>query len=278
MQNDGSDPAFKILEGITHRTNVPMSWRHISEQTVSELMLKNKITRMLRALHDSAIPLETREYIELLEETEKDLILKDSEIIDLRAELEDLSLTHMQISSELEGAKYALSFKGPAPQQAQNDDIDHLRSLFASMIDGDTKVETALRSVAILYRDRIEVLDSAYSSARLADKAKFEHVDRVVEMLNKLARDYWNVLAQGGSDQQAKEVFGKYGYAANDKMVSTEGRNARTFTYKGRKILMERHLRYGLKESPAHTIRIHFEWLADELKIVIGHCGEHLPR
>ena len=43
-----------------------------------------------------------------------------------------------------------------------------------------------------------------------------------------------------------------------------------------RGILMEKHLKYGVKDSLAETLRVHFEWLADEKKLVIGHCGKHL--
>lgn len=39
---------------------------------------------------------------------------------------------------------------------------------------------------------------------------------------------------------------------------------------------MEQHLKIGVKDSPAEALRIHFAWVADERKIVIGHCGPHL--
>ena len=39
---------------------------------------------------------------------------------------------------------------------------------------------------------------------------------------------------------------------------------------------MERHLKVGVRDSAATTLRVHFEWIAKEKRIVIGHCGKHL--
>jgi hypothetical protein len=39
---------------------------------------------------------------------------------------------------------------------------------------------------------------------------------------------------------------------------------------------MMRHLKIGVKPSRHETIRVHFEWLLEEKKIIIGHCGRHL--
>ena len=41
-------------------------------------------------------------------------------------------------------------------------------------------------------------------------------------------------------------------------------------------MVMEKHLKHGVKDSVAETLRIHFEWVADQKKLVIGHCGKHL--
>jgi len=40
---------------------------------------------------------------------------------------------------------------------------------------------------------------------------------------------------------------------------------------------MFRHLKIGIADDPTQTIRVHFHWDATRRKIVIGHCGEHLP-
>ncbi|MFV8646948.1 hypothetical protein ACNREK_22150, partial [Ralstonia pseudosolanacearum] len=58
--------------------------------------------------------------------------------------------------------------------------------------------------------------------------------------------------------------------------LSNDGKKRRTFNYCGKDFLMEKHLKHGVKDSPAETLRVHFEWFSNEKKIVVGHCGPHL--
>jgi len=94
----------------------------------------------------------------------------------------------------------------------------------------------------------------------------------------KLVTDYWQCLVDGGNDQQAKSVFGKNEYAAKEaSTLINHGKSARIFAYGGEQFPMEKHLKYGVKDSETETMRIHFEWLPHEQKIIVGHCGKHLP-
>ena len=43
-------------------------------------------------------------------------------------------------------------------------------------------------------------------------------------------------------------------------------------------IVMWPHLKIGNAETTTETIRVHFEWIAEEQKVVIGWCGEHRYR
>lgn len=96
-------------------------------------------------------------------------------------------------------------------------------------------------------------------------------------MLHTLATGYWSALNEGKGDQHAKGVFGKDAYAANESdSLSNEGKRLRTFTYRGQDFAMEKHLKHGVKDSKAETLRIHFEWLPAEKMLVVGHCGKHL--
>ena len=99
-------------------------------------------------------------------------------------------------------------------------------------------------------------------------------------MLWKLSTDYWEALANGKSDAKARNIFGRNGYASNEGEKAGKNKRAklaRTFEYKGNDIEMMKHLKYGVKNSPSETIRIHFEWDSEDKKIVIGYCGPHLP-
>jgi hypothetical protein len=72
-------------------------------------------------------------------------------------------------------------------------------------------------------------------------------------------------------------IFGKNGFAAREaETLSKDGRKRRTFQYDGREIFMEKHLKHGVKDSLSETLRVHFEWLPDKERILIGHCGKHL--
>lgn len=41
------------------------------------------------------------------------------------------------------------------------------------------------------------------------------------------------------------------------------------------RVEMFSHLKVGVKDTGAETIRVHFDWDANRKKIVIGYCGEH---
>lgn len=55
---------------------------------------------------------------------------------------------------------------------------------------------------------------------------------KAFELIQKLATEYWQHLADGKSDQQAKTVFGQNAFAANEgNALSNEGKRRRTFSY-----------------------------------------------
>ena len=69
--------------------------------------------------------------------------------------------------------------------------------------------------------------------------------------------------------------------AITPRRAATTANNAvskaeRTFEYKGQPLLMLQHLKIGVKDSPNRTLRLHFEWDAEDGVVVIGHCGAHL--
>jgi hypothetical protein len=136
-----------------------------------------------------------------------------------------------------------------------------------------------IRALAIIYPDRIRLLSSAVSSAE--DSASFQFVQQLWELLWKLAADYHPLLANGGTgDTVARNVFGKNSYSAKEsESVESSPRllKYRKFVDGDKTRTMLRHLKIGVKDSKAETIRVHFDWDSDEKKIVIGHCGPHLP-
>ena len=120
-------------------------------------------------------------------------------------------------------------------------------------------------------------MDSAHASAR--KMTLFAHGRDLLGLLRKLVTTYRDRLMDGG-DTKARFVFGRDHYAAKESklvMGSKDMRRQRTFEYDGKQEEMFRHLKIGVREDPRETIRVHFHWDAPRRKIVIGHCGEHLP-
>lgn len=122
------------------------------------------------------------------------------------------------------------------------------------------------------------VLDSAWRSA---DDAKgFEYGDRLFELLWNLATSFREKKLAGGPDLMAgQQVFGTNSYAARESQTienNQQARRERTFSYRGKEVVMWQHLKIGVKDSETRTLRIHFCWDADVSQVVIGHCGRHL--
>ncbi len=84
-------------------------------------------------------------------------------------------------------------------------------------------------------------------------------------------------MKDGKGDVTGRTVFGTDTYAAKESSrLSNGGTQKRTFVYGDDAILMEKHLKIGTADNATDTLRIHFEWLANEERLVIGHCGRHL--
>ncbi len=125
-------------------------------------------------------------------------------------------------------------------------------------ISGTPTLEQSLAVVDALYPGRLEILDSARASARDSDRSGFQHGEKALELLRILAGNYWTQLADGKGDQYAKACFGKNSFAAKESdSLSSDGRRRRTFQYGENEILMEKHLKHGVKDSYAETLRIH---------------------
>lgn len=134
-----------------------------------------------------------------------------------------------------------------------------------------------LKVLDVLYGDRVIILDSAWESSQRAQNFRYGHI--LWELLENLATKYRaSMINERGGDGVAKEVFGaKFAAKESETTMSSEkARNARTFSHEGVEYVMWRHLKLGVADTTVESIRVHFEWLADQELILIGHCGEHL--
>ncbi len=176
-----------------------------------------------------------------------------------------------RISNENDGLRARLwsadAVKGPTATTLSSEDV---RAVF----DQGPTLEVSLRVVASMFSDRIVILDTAYDSARAS--ADFLHKKKAFDLLWSLASSYWESLVGGGGDGLARQCFGAAYAAKESEKLSKSGRSRRTFIYLGEEVLMERHIKIGTADNLSDTLRIHFEWKAQDEKIVVGHCGGHL--
>lgn len=186
------------------------------------------------------------------------------------AELDAEKQTNFQLRSKLIAFEDGLGGNGVAAH-SQRVDRDGVADLFGA----PPSLERALNVVSLLYSDRVNVLDSAFRSAKEA--SGFQNPQKALELMLKLCTDYWNKLQHGGKgDAEARQVFGDC-YSAKEAGLSNGGTDARTFDFNGTRLFMDRHLKIGFKDSPAACWRLHFHWDPDCGKFVVGHCGRHLP-
>ena len=131
-----------------------------------------------------------------------------------------------------------------------------------------------LEALQLVFPDRITVLETAFSSAE--ESNAFQFGEQAFDLLWRLATVYWEEVQEKG-DTEARKMLGTKSFSAKEKATLTKGGvERRTFEYRGERIQMDKHLKIGTADNAADTLRIHFEWIADEKRIVIGHCGKHL--
>ena len=109
---------------------------------------------------------------------------------------------------------------------------------------------------------------------------QFRHGRKLLRLLRLLVTDYRDRLMTNG-DAEARLVFSANDYAAKESatvMGNRKLKRARIFRYQDRDIEMFQHLKIGRKADQRQTIRVHFAWDDESGRIVIGHCGKHLPR
>ncbi|WP_410951767.1 hypothetical protein [Pseudomonas sp. S1(2024)] len=275
---DDQQLAAAILTEITHRSNIRESWRHISQEVVEESILRRKLYQALASVHNADVLMDIHEYQALLEEADLELRAKEGVIKELQLDLEDKSSEVYRAMASVESLRKTQFTRGSDTFASASvpASIITIREGLKSLQDETLGLEQALTLIANLYPDRIVVLESAIESARQSDRGHFQYAQKAHELLNRLACEYWPIMADGGTTQQAKAVFTETTFSATETNLSAEGKRLRTFIYKGQQLRMDTHLRYGVKNSKATTLRIHFEWIGGDQKIVIGHCGKHL--
>lgn len=276
-------PELEFLSLITHRVNLPNSWRHFSIDRLTEHKRRQELQRTKAEASGSG---ELREYVALLEEDNQRLSDEkrnaDEIVAGLQSELSardvDIDIKYEQIDQlqkQLQGMQASLHF-GRAQADAGSE-LQQIRGAFVNAINGSASLAEALQLIEVLFPDRVVILDAAWSSAD--ESSKFKYRARAFELLWNLVTRYWDALVSGNGDVEARNIFGE-AFSPNEGEAENNRRavELRTFEYKGEPIQMFRHLGIGIKPSISETLRIHFYWDSADQKIVIGHCGQHLDQ
>ena len=238
MISAGLQTENEILSMITHRTNLPHSWRHISPESVSELNLRRELARRREEVSRTG---ETTEYISLLEEANNE---QTNKIAQLEEEVRSLENEFSQHEEDIRQKNYTIESLKTSLSQANVSKTepaisglpDRIRDALLAAINQSTSPYQALLALTTLFPDRVTVLDGAWKSA---DKSKtFKYREPLFDLLEKLVTTYWESLASGKSDSEARTVFGTSYSAKESETVekNARARMLRIFDCEGRKV------------------------------------------
>ncbi|MHB0971622.1 MAG: hypothetical protein ACYC7A_19525 [Thermoanaerobaculia bacterium] len=258
-----------------------MAAKHISLGATRDAKLQQEL-RAKKAEAEKTGDL--REYVSLLEDEHANLQKKIDEV---NSALHDEEHARMEEQArreeEADQHRYQLDSLKSQLEQSRNGrrdvggvDDERVRQSILALIEASATVEQCLLAAETLFSDRFVVLPSAFKSARESDDFRDPH--RAFDLLLKLAV-YAAELQSGKPDTQARAVLGNC-YAARESYTVESNKRAgklRSFDYKGVPVEMHQHVKIGVKDSAAETLRIHFAWDSNERKLIVGHCGPHLP-
>ncbi|MGH8549294.1 MAG: hypothetical protein ACRERU_11985 [Methylococcales bacterium] len=83
ITEEGGNPESEVLGILTHRLNLPNSWRHISVESVSKELFRTQLSAKLMEARKSD-DADAHEYVALLEEADRELKDKDVQIDGLK--------------------------------------------------------------------------------------------------------------------------------------------------------------------------------------------------
>lgn len=277
----------EILSIVTHTTNGFRKRLHFSPTDVRAKRQKDHrefLKQKYRELQKSG------DYEELLNEAFEQIDSYDSTIEALKEEhqqiIDSFEMEKMELedknellTEEIRSNRYTIiELKRQLGSANSGDQLlnTELIQILSETLSHDPSPEQCLKLVEAIYPSRVVVLDSAFVSAR--DSISFRQGRKLIGLLFKLATEYIDALSLGG-DSKAKDIFGR-SYSANESETverSPELSRLRQFNYNGEDIYMFKHLRIGVADNIAETIRVHFHWDSKKSAIVIGYCGPHLP-
>ena len=249
LLSGGKSLESEVLAAITHRTNLPASWRHISPAKVDQAILHGRVTALLEKAKGSAHAGELAEYVDLLKTADQELLSKDVDLKQARADFEAKDEEVRDLKADIFNLKQTLSgVQADDGQDGSMEVLEPLREKVVEVVSSKPTLQKVVDLMATLFPDRLVFLETAMASAKDSDRNGFKLADKACELLHTLATDYWTALTDGKGDQHAKTVFGQNAFSANESdSLSNEGKKLRTFN-------SSRYTQVSSNRSCAHTV------------------------
>ncbi|WP_353254119.1 hypothetical protein [Salinisphaera sp. PC39] len=280
----------EVISTVTHWTNMDHKKRHIAPSDARLKRARDRQNVLRDKLETASEANETeREYLKYAaEEIEAAEEQSHKLVEDYKHQLEQSQLEEMRLEEEFQHSQKRLRREERKNEQLLHQlqeqgaklnklDISEITEDVASLIEGSLSPENCLRILEAFFPDKVQILDSAFSSAK--DSCHFDQSERLLALLWKLPTEFVSALKEGGTNE-ARRAFTTNEYSPTESesvQNNAELRRYRLFKYKGDEVEMLQHLKIGISDDPVKTIRVHFCWDGEDDRIVIGYCGPHLP-
>ena len=252
------DPIQHLLGLVAHATNLPMSWRHISPETVRQARLERRLALLKAARKPDE---ESQEVLALYEEElqgehKKTGALEDT-VLDREAQIQ-------QLHSDVRRLRYQLSQKaGPAEVAFEPEP-----RYFGNLAEVAATVEEEMS-------DRIVLTNRAGRSIKESPYRDAANAYRAFELLH--AQFFSMCMGESGREEVDQALLDAGMEYSPSMSESTMGRYVGyDAKYKGRSADFNKHIKIGSTRDPTRCFRIHFEWDAADARIVVHHAGKHL--
>jgi len=125
------------------------------------------------------------------------------------------------------------------------------------------------------FSHRIIVLDEAKQSAK---EYEVRDLNKAYRLIKSIPEVLHSLIFNGDGDKRASYTSSTgFDLAMSESKMTKGDKNLaklRLREYNGKEVDINAHVGFGNKHP--NMLRIHFHISADDRKIVIGHCGDHL--
>ena len=146
---------------------------------------------------------------------------------------------------------------------------------------GEDDIQSVAEAVAKAkskFSDSLEIWPSALESASRSESERYESVYQALEVLHRIASEYFADGDGGGGVGRFEDAFSPYRIKYSARESQTTGAKyaqQRTFTNGERSVQMERHLTIGGGDRQ-NTVQIFFDIDTAGRRFIVGYCGIHL--